>query len=202
MGQQFPHQALQNLKDVEETLYKNIKNSDTKSIWKKLTTNGSVDVTSLRDVLERLQSFLYSFYKGRVIGMSLSPKNTAIRDLGAQKNILALVNKHMAQLKVGKENPDIYKPRSSNHKLANTLRQILIEPFKGELYGFGRYLIVAPDNFTFFIYNISRSARWYAILRRKTNHNSDNRTCRNLENSSQFGSYEPDMLALSRLGKN
>ena len=202
LGQDFPHLALQNLKNVEEELYKNIKNSDAKSIWEKLTTNGNVDVTALRDIFGKTAILSYSFYKGRVLGISLSPKNAAIRDLGTQKSIVGLVNKHIAQLEAGKENPNIYQPRSPNHKLANTLRQILVEPFKGELYGFGRYLIIAPDKFLHFSFTTFPDQQdGMRFLGEKRTITASTGLVEILENSSQFGSYEPDMLTMSRLGK-
>ena len=202
LGQEFPYQALQNLKNVEEKLYKNIKNSEVKSIWEKLTTNGNVDVTALRDIFGKTAILSYSFHKGRVLGISLSPKNAAIRDLGTQKSIVGLANKHIAQLEAGKNDPNIYLPRSSNHKLANTLRQILIEPFKGELYGFGRYLIIAPNEFLYFSFTTFPDQQdGMRFLGEKRTITSTTGLAEILENSSQFGSYEPDMLAMSRLGK-
>ena len=104
----------------------------------------------MRDIFGKNAILSYTFHKGRVLGISLSPSKTAIRDLGSQKAIENLVDKHIAQLAAGQKNPNIYKPRSPNHKLANTLRQILVEPFQGELYGFGRYLIIAPEKLLHF----------------------------------------------------
>jgi hypothetical protein len=202
LGNAFPHRDFQYLQSVEESLYKKIKNAEEKSVWEKLTTNGSVDVTSLRDQFGKNAILSYTFHKGRVLGLSLSPTKAAIRDLGSQKSILGLVDRHMSQLAAGQSNPNIYKPRSPKHKLANTLRQILIEPFKGELYGFGRYLIIAPEKLLHFSFTTFPDQQdGMRFLGEKRTITASTGLEEILENSSQFGSYEPDMLAMSRLGK-
>ena len=118
----------------------------------------------LRRALDGAALLSYTVGPDQVYGLALTNQGGAIRRLGSSRELQALAGRHRGALEAaaGKE-------AKAAHSAGDGLRRILVDPFMGDLSGFGRYLVLAPsDLFTFQFTTLPEQAdglRWLAAIR-------------------------------------
>ena len=150
----------------------------------------------LRRALDGAALLSYTVGPSQVYGLALTNQGGAIRMLGSSRDLRVLAGRHRAALEAaaGAE-------AKAAHSAGDGLRRQLIDPFMGDLSGFGRYLVLAPSEvFTFQFTTLPEQAdglRWLAAIR-TLSMAPDVRSIRipPEKPSEEQASYNPDFLGL------
>jgi hypothetical protein len=121
-------------------------------------------IRELRRALDGAALLSYTVGPSKVYGLALTNQGGAIRELGSARDLRALAGRHRGALEAaaGAE-------AKAAHSAGDGLRRVMIDPFMGDLSGFGRYLVLAPSEvFTFQFTTLpeqSDGLRWLAAIR-------------------------------------
>ena len=131
-GGEFPEEAFKTLKSIEQEAFSG-------RGFERIKPLGRVDIFGLQERLGRISLLSYSEVDENLIGAVVSPESTAVYNLGSSEDIRALHEKHY-QAHVAALGKDSFE-----HTHGHQLRQKIYDPFEGDLRGYGRYIVIAPD---------------------------------------------------------
>ncbi|MGC6509047.1 MAG: hypothetical protein ACON4U_11550 [Myxococcota bacterium] len=185
-GGVFPGEAFEVLSNTEKEAF-------TGHELDRIKPLGRVDIFGLQERLGRVSLLSYSEVADNLIGAVISPESAAVYNLGSSEEIRTLQEQHF-QAHVAALGKD-----SFDHTYGHQLRQRIYDPFDGDLRGYGRYIVVAPEYFyqTTFMTLPEQQDGLLSLER--------NRTITYLpslyeinKSASEFGPFESDIVGFAR----
>ena len=186
-GGSFPEEQLKALREQEEKLV-------TTSNRVNLYPTSSVSGNGIREKLTGTSVLSYVEVDGEMYGAVVSPATSGVQKLGSSKAIYDKAQMHLAELVSGSQ-----KGKTADHLKGDDLRNMLINPFREEITGVGKYLVVAPTKLTSFTFSSlpdqRDGLRFLADTRRITTATSLEAVFSGL---GVYGEFDIDMLAIGR----
>jgi hypothetical protein len=103
-----------------------------------------MDLNFLQSNLRKVVILSYRIHKGNLIGVAFSDSAGQVLDLGSAKRILELSARQEELLLQDRDNPTVLAPNMENHRVANTLKNLIFEPFNHTTQRLVSMVFVAP----------------------------------------------------------
>ncbi len=154
----FPAEQLKALEAAEEK-------ADADTVFKaRVRTSAPPPLQEIRAVNGKLSVLSFTFSRGQVHGLVVTPNGGGMQDLGSSDKVLKAAGDHLSALQAGARTDT-----RASHTVGDFLRATLLDPFTQTLSGHGWFAVVAPQPLRDFMFTTfpdqAAGLRWLAEIR-------------------------------------